>query len=125
MLAASFWPISLTSGQPFRSTFWDFNGIYERDFAKRIGVRALGGIGKESARFYQPYVQCSFVSCTHDTSIRYFMGDFGGGIRLYVMNHLFVRPEACVCLIHDNFEFSSGHAERFSVSIGYTLGSSH
>jgi hypothetical protein len=112
------------SGQPFRPIFWDFNGIYERNFAKRVGVELLAGIGEESVRFYQPFITCSFTSCTNYTSVGHFMGDFGGGLRLYVTPNVFVRPEARVYLIRNNFEFSSGHAERFSVSIGYTFGGS-
>ena len=112
------------SGQPFRPIFWDFNGIYERNFAKRVGVELLAGIGEESVRFYQPFVTCSFTSCTNYTSVGHFMGDLGGGLRLYVTPNVFVRPEARVYLVRNNFEFSSGHAERFSISIGYTFGGS-
>lgn len=112
----------ISGGQPFRPLFWDFNGIYERNFAKRVGVELLAGIGEESNRFYQPFVTCGFTSCTNYTSVGHFMGDFGGGLRLYATPHFFIRPEARVYLVRNNFEFSSGHAERFSVSLGYTFG---
>ena len=111
------------SGQPFRPIFWAINGIYSKTVAHRVGFEVLGGIGEESVRFYQPYYNnCSFTGCTNYTSVGHLMGDLGAGLRLYVKGGLFVRPEARLYLIHNNVEFSSGHAERLGVSIGYTFG---
>ena len=107
--------------QPFRPIFYDFNGIYAPKFG-RIEPEVMAGIGAESVRFYQPFFNCSFTGCTNYTSSNHFMGHVGGGIRLYIFGHVFVRPEAHVYLIHNNFQFSSGTAERFGVSLGYTLG---
>jgi hypothetical protein len=51
------------------------------------------------------------------------MGDFGGGIRLYPVGNFFVRPEARLYLIHGADDlFSSGHAVRYGISIGYSFG---
>ena len=50
------------------------------------------------------------------------MGAFGGGVRVYVTDHIFIRPEVRLYLIHNNFQFSSGHATRAGVSIGYSFG---
>ncbi len=110
------------SGQPFRPLFWAINGIYAKTVAHRVGFEALAGIGEESVRFYQPFFTCDFVGCTNYTSVGHFMGDLGAGLRLYVKGGLFVRPEVRLYLIHNNVEFSSGHAERLGVSIGYTFG---
>ncbi len=109
--------------QPFRPIFYDFNGIYAPPLGKHAGVEVMGGIGAQSTRFYQPQFVCSFTSCTNYTSSNHFLGPFGGGFRLYPFGGgFFVRPEAHVYLVHNNFEFSSGHSFRVGASLGYTLG---
>jgi Outer membrane protein beta-barrel domain len=109
--------------QPFRPIFWDFNGIWAPTVSSRFSPELLAGIGSSTVRFYQPYLVCSaFVGCTNYTSESHFMGDLGGGLRLYATHNIFVRPEARLYLIHNNFLFSSGHATRYGVSIGYSFG---
>lgn len=113
------------SGTPFRPVFWSINGIYAHDFSHHVGLDLLAGIGEESVRFYQnAYTNCDPFSgiCNNYQSVGHLMGDFGAGLRLYVKGGFFVRPEARVYLVHNNFEFSSGHAERLGVSLGYTFG---
>jgi hypothetical protein len=86
-----------------------------------VGAEIVGGIGAESLRFYQPYFNCNFVTCTNYVSSNHFLGDFGGGLKFYVHGGFFVRPEARLYFIHNNAEFSSGKAVRYGVSIGYTF----
>lgn len=115
------------SQQPFRPIFFDFNGIWVPRVSDRVQPELKAGLGVESVRFYQPFFVCQsiFGGCTDYTSTNHFMGDFGAAVRLYVWHHVFVRPEAQVYLIHNNLEFSSGHAARFGVSIGYTFRSEY
>ena len=109
--------------QPFRPIFWNFNGVWAPQIRTRLGAELVAGIGEESIRYYQPYAICSsFTGCTDYTSQGHLMGAFGGGLRVYVTEHVFVRPEARLYLIHDNFQFSSGHATRVGVSVGYSFG---
>jgi len=110
--------------QPFRPLFWDFNAIWAPKISKRASAELLGGIGAESVRFYQGFETCSGFGCTDYTSLNHFMGDVGGGLKLYVTPHIFVRPEARLYLVRNNFEFSSGKIGRYGVSIGYTFGGS-
>ena len=107
--------------QPFRPIFYDFNAIWAPRLAKSVQAELLAGIGAQSTRFYQDFLVCNSFSCTNFISSNHFMGHFGGGIRYYIMGHLFVRPEAHIYLVRHNVEFSSAHAARFGVSIGYTL----
>jgi hypothetical protein len=117
----------LYGGQiPFRPIFFDVNGIYSRRLNHWAGVEGLAGIGALSSRFYgSAFESCDVYGfCTNYQSSNHFMADFGGGIRLYPYHNVFVRPEARLYLIHNNVEFSSGHAVRFGLSIGYTFGGS-
>jgi hypothetical protein len=109
--------------QPYRPIFYNFNAVYAPKFNSHAGAELLAGIGAESLRFYTNYYTCNYISgCTNYTSSNHFMGVFGGGLKLYPKGGFFIRPEVRVYLIHNNYEFNSGHAIRPGVSIGYTFG---
>ena len=107
---------------PYRPVFYDAYAVYAPKFSK-ITPELRAGIGASSLRFYQPYYNCGFTGCTNYTSSNHLMGVFGGGLRLYVWGHMFVRPEAELYLIRNNVEFNSNHALRYGASVGYTFGS--
>ena len=107
--------------QPYRPIFFDFNAIYAPEIGKRAAVELMAGIGAENLRFYQSQYICGFTGCTNYTSENHFMGHIGGGLKLYVFGNVFVRPEAHLYLVHNNFEFTSNNAARVGVSIGYTF----
>jgi outer membrane protein with beta-barrel domain len=113
--------------QPFRPLFIDFNGMWVPHLSERVQPEFKAGLGVASVRFYTPTFTCDFFSgsCTNYDTRNHFMGDLGAAVRLYVHGHVFVRPEVQLYLIHNNVEFSSGHAERVGVSIGYTFGSQY
>ncbi len=109
---------------PFRPIFYDFNGIYAPPLGKKAQAEFQAGIGAESARFYQNFFNCNGFTgtCTNYVSSNHFLGHFAAGIKLYAHGNFFVRPEAHLYLVNNNFEFTGARATRFSVSIGYTMG---
>lgn len=120
-----FWRASRANygiSQPYRPLFYDFNAVWAPRLGPHISPELVAGIGAESLRFYTPFETCSFVSCTNYVSSNHFMGNFGGGLRMYVHGGLFIRPEVKLYLVRNNVEFSSNHATRYGVSIGYSFG---
>ncbi len=117
---------TLWGGQlPYRPIFYDFNGVYAPRFGKHLGAQLEAGLGGESVRFYTGNVTCSyFAGCSNYQSTNHFMGHFGGGIKLYAKGNFFIRPEAHLYMVHNNFEFSGARVARYGVSIGYTWGES-
>ena len=114
---------NLSSGfAPFRPIFYDVNAVYAPPLGKYAALELVGGFGGESIRFYQNFVTCGAFSCSNFVSSNHLLGDVGAGIKLYAFGGFFVRPEARIYFIRNNFEFSDNHAERFGVSIGYTFG---
>lgn len=110
------------TAQPYRPLFYAFNAIWAPKLAKAATAEVMAGIGGEDLRFYG-IVNCSnFFGCTSYTSSNHFMGDVGGGIRGYFWHDAFIRPEVRVYFVHNNVEFSSGHAVRYGVSLGYSFG---
>ncbi len=110
--------------QPFRPIFYDFNAMYAPYFGKKIEGEVLAGFGAQSSRFYTPYYQCTAFSCTDYNSSNHLLLHLGAGVRFYVWNRFFVRPEAHWYYTHNNFEFNSSTAQRYGVSIGYSFGTS-
>jgi hypothetical protein len=107
--------------QPFRPFFYDVDAVYAPPLGKRAQAELSAGIGAESIRFYTPFLNCNFVSCTNFVSSNHFLGQLGAGFRLYVTRSIFIRPEAHLYLVHNNIEFSGSRATRFGVSIGYSF----
>jgi hypothetical protein len=108
--------------QPFRPFFYDVDAVYGPPLGKRAQAELSAGIGAESIRFYTPFLTCgTFTGCTNFVSSNHFLGQFGAGLRLYVTNRVFIRPEAHLYLVRNNFEFSGSRATRYGVSIGYSF----
>jgi hypothetical protein len=105
---------------PYRPLFWDLNAIYVPKLAYRTYLELLGGIGAQSTRFYVG-TSCGAFSCSDYQSSNHFMGHFGVGLKLYATHNFFVRPEAHLYLVNNNWEFSSPRSVRYGISIGYTL----
>lgn len=106
---------------PYRPILYDFNAVFAPPIGKHTQAELQAGIGAESLRFYQPFFTCNFVGCTNYTSSNHFLGHFGGGLRFYVTKNIFVRPEAHLYLVNNNFEFAGPRVTRYAVSIGYSL----
>lgn len=109
--------------QPYRPILYDFNLIYapQSKSLRRIQPELLAGFGGASIRFYQPFTTCSTFSCSNFVSSNHILAHVGGALRLYLLHSIFVAPEAHAYFIHNNVEFSSGHAQRYGVKIGYTF----
>jgi hypothetical protein len=108
--------------QPFRPFFYDVDAVYAPPVGKRVQPELSVGIGAESVRFYTPFLTCgTFSGCTNFVSSNHFLGQFGGALRLYVTQRIFIRPEAHLYMVHNNVEFSGATATRVGISIGYSF----
>jgi hypothetical protein len=106
----------------YRPILYDFNAVYARK-AGRVGFALMGGLGAESIRFYENFTSCNNVGqCTNYVSSNHFLGHVGGAMRLYVTHSVYLAPEAHFYFVHNNLEFTSNHATRYGLNIGYTFG---
>lgn len=111
-----------SGGQPYRPIIYDFNAMYQPKLGKKVGADLMAGIGGQSTRFYVGYCTNGFT-CNPYVSSDHFLVDVGGGIRYYVWNHVFVRPEAHFYHITNNTDvFNNNNVVRVGASIGYTIG---
>ena len=108
--------------QPFRPFFYDVDAMYAPPLGKRAQAEFAAGLGAESLRFYTATFTCgTFTGCTNFVSSNHFLGHFSGAMRFYVTNRVFVRPEAHLYVVHNNFEFPGSRVTRFGVSVGYSF----
>jgi len=106
----------------YRPILYDLNAVYARK-AGRVGFALMGGLGAESIRFYENFTSCNNVGqCTNYVSSNHFLGHVGGALRLYVTHSVYLAPEAHFYFVHNNLEFTSNHATRYGLNIGYTFG---
>lgn len=108
--------------EPFRPIFYDVHATYAPNLGKHAQLELIGGMGGLSTRFYSQTYACDVFTCTNYSSSDHFMGDVGAGVRLYVSHGIFLRPEFREYFIHNAYEFSSGHASREGVTLGYAFG---
>jgi hypothetical protein len=107
-------------GFDFRPLYWNVNAVYSPKLGPHAYLELVGGLGALSTRYYTG-TTCGIYSCSNYQSINHFDIDLGGGIKIYGKGGFFIRPEARYYIIHNNLEFSSNHAGRAGVSIGYTF----
>ena len=107
-------------GFNYRPIFYNFNAVYSPRLASHVYLDLVAGIGGEDTHYYTG-TNCGYYSCTNYQGINHFDGDFGGGLKLITVHHIFIRPEARVYLIHNNAEFSSNHAVRYGATIGFSF----
>lgn len=111
----------------YRPILTDFNLLWQPRLGKKVGLDVMGGIGAGATRYYSPGPSCS--GCSNYVSSDHFMEHLGGGVRFYVWNHVFVRPEINYYHIQNNNTeidngFSSNNVVRVGASVGFTLGGS-
>jgi hypothetical protein len=109
----------------YRPAFFDFNAIYEPFSSKRVVPEIEGGLGGMNIKYYIAQTQC-LVSCTtYNTylqSTNHFDLHVSGGIRFYVHNSIFIRPQVDVHYVPHLSEFGSKWVPEYSVAVGYTFG---
>ena len=105
-------------GVNFRPVFYNFNAVYSAKLAPHIAAELVGGIGASDTHFSQSSL---FGNSGVLATSNHFDADFGGGLKLYAHGGFFIRPEARFYIIHNETNYSSNHATRVGVSIGYTF----
>jgi hypothetical protein len=85
------------------------------------------GLGGANLRFYQNQSFCdSFGGCSTSNSYlessNHFQLHFSGGVRFYVKDGFFIRPQIDGRYINNFFQFGSNWVPEYSMAIGYTFG---
>jgi hypothetical protein len=112
--------------QPFRPLLYDVNAVFAPSFGRKSGIAVQAGLGEERLAFSQGSFDCGyFTSCATYADSSHLLVHIGFAFRYYAFRSLFVSPDANLYFIHDNTLFSSGHAQRYGISIGYSFRREH
>jgi hypothetical protein len=111
------------AGLQYRPSFNTFDGIFQPTElrTRRSMPEFRAGIGLASVHFDFPDQQsCDQVpGCP---SSYHFLVHLGAATRLYVTNHVFLRPAVDVQYVNNFFLFGSNWVPRYSMSLGYSFG---
>ena len=115
------------AGLQARTAFWDFHGIYQPISTSRVALQLKGGVGGANVRFYYTQSGCSgFTGCSSASqfldSSNHFQLRGGAGIKVYLTDHVFIRPQVDLRYVPNFFQFGSNFVPGGSVWIGYSIG---
>ena len=110
-----------------RTTFYDFNGIYQPVKSKRAALKLYGGIGGANIKFYESGSSSNSLIGTQNFSqffgsSNHFQVHGGVGVQIYLTEHVFIRPAFDVHYVHNLSQFGRNAVLEGTVWIGYTLG---
>ncbi len=115
-----------TADVGYRPIFYDFNGIWTPTLhSRRIIPEFQGGFGGLNLRFYGGAQYCDPYSgnCSNFAgSDNHLQLHASAGLRVYVKQHLFVRPQFDYHWVRNLNEFASDSVPGFSFAIGYSSG---
>jgi hypothetical protein len=115
------------AGLSYRPLFFDINALWKPTLRqKRVVPELQAGLGGVNLRFYLP-PSCDIVlGCnsanTYLASSNHLQVHFGAGVRFYVTNSIFVRPEFDMHWVHNFFQFGSDFVPQYGAVVGYTFG---
>lgn len=111
------------AGLLYRPSFYSFDAIFRpaRATTKRFEPEFRAGIGGARVRFdFNDQGSCDQVPGCPDTT--HFHVHLGGATRIYLKDHVFLRPAIDVHYVNNFFEFGSNWVPQFSVGFGYSFG---
>lgn len=116
------------AGLKYKPTFYDFNAVWHPfTAAHRVVPEFQAGIGGVNTKFYYTQQFCDqFAGCSSSNSFlessNHFQTHFAGGLRFYVTDGIFIRPQVDVHWVHNFFQFGSDWVPEYGVSVGYSFG---
>jgi hypothetical protein len=115
------------AGLTYRPTFYDFNGVYHPVVGKRVVPEFQAGLGAVNLKYYYSQQYCdTFVGCSTTNSVlestNLFQVHFSGGVKFYLKDGFFVKPQVDVHWVHNFFQFGSDWVPEYGGAIGYTFG---
>ncbi len=112
------------SGLGYRPIFYDFNGIWTPTLGeKRVVPEIQAGLGGVSMKFYGGAQTCDPFTgfCSNALgSSNHFQLHAGVGVRFFLTQHIFVRPQFDYHWVRNFAEFKSDSVPAYSIAIGFS-----
>ncbi len=112
-----------------RTTFYDFNGIFQPVKSKKASLDFSGGIGGANHEVLRGRIRqhrrCSATRANvsqYFESANHFQVRGGVGVQFYLTDHIFLRPEFDVHYVNNLNQFGSKLVTQEMVWVGYSFG---
>jgi hypothetical protein len=110
-----------------RTTFYDFDAVYQPVSSKRASLRLFGGIGGANLKFYTNETSSTAVvgnqsSSSYFGSSNHFAPNFGAGVMIYLTDHIYLEPQFKAHWVNNLTQFGSSLVTEETVWLGYSWG---
>jgi hypothetical protein len=110
-----------------RTTFYDFNGIFQPFSSKNVAAQLIGGIGGANVKFYEKVTSNSSVLGNSQYtqlfgSSNHFTVHGGFAVQAFVKGNLFIKPEVDIRYVTNFGQFKRNMVPGFMVWLGYSFG---
>jgi len=114
--AGNYVPATYGPGVGYRPVFYNVNLISAPRLAPHVHLEFVAGIGALSTQFR------ASAGSTAPPSNNQLDADFGGGLKIYVAKHIFIRPEGRLYVTGNNNNSYAGQiTSRVGVALGCTV----
>ncbi|MDQ1468866.1 MAG: hypothetical protein QOJ99_346 [Bryobacterales bacterium] len=115
------------AGLNYRPLFYNVDGVYQPVKTRRFEPELRAGLGGVSVRYSYSQQSCDgFVGCTSSNqfveSSSHFQVHAAAAARLYVTNHVFVRPAFDLRYVNNFYQFGNNWVPQYSVGVGWSFG---
>ena len=112
------------AGLEYRPIFYDFNGIWTPGLGKHVMPEIQAGLGGLNLRFYNPnsyyYDYYTGQYSNFAGSSNHFQLHVAVGLRVYITDSVFIRPQVDYHWVRNMTEFNSSSVPAFTIAIGYS-----
>jgi len=110
-----------------RISFYDIDAVYQPYTSKKAAIQLKGGLSIANLKFYENEsganaVIGSFNQSQYAGSSNHVGAAFGGGVQIFVTDHVFLRPEFVGHYIRNLSQFGSNFVKTEMVTVGYSWG---
>lgn len=114
------------AGLLYKPVFYNFDGVWEPVSTKRFEPEIHAGLGGMHIGYSFNQTQCDqFAGCsTFSQSVEtssHFQVHAAAALRIYLNDHVFVRPAVDVHYVNNFFQFGSDWVPEYSVGLGYSF----
>jgi hypothetical protein len=111
-----------------RTTFYDFNGIYQPVKTEKADLQIIGGFGGANVKSYTNQAGAtSLLGSSSSTSQLYGSSNHlnlhvGVAVQIYLTDHMYLRPQFDIHYVPNLQQFGSKMVTQEMVWVGYTIG---
>ena len=115
------------AGLLYRPLFYNFDGVWEPVSTKHFEPEIHAGIGGMRLGYSFSQTQCdAFGGCSTSSqpveNSNHFQLHAAAAARLYVTDHVFVRPGIDFHYVPNLFQFGSNSVPEYTLGVGYSFG---